>query len=155
MSAGNLIDVAVVLAISFGCAMMLPRIWRGWLIEKSLWYQGAWRTRGEVMFAWWPWGDTSRRGAIRGFVATVFAGWAFAIAIVTGDASAYLHKGAAEAARILAFVFLGLFVVGLIIHFSVMLFNRPKFIVPPPQRNEPGVIAERAARRGFEKSAAP
>jgi hypothetical protein len=44
-------------------------------------------------------------------------------------------------------VFIGIFVVFLILHFTVMLLNEPKFIVPPSQRAESGVLAERSSRR--------
>ena len=37
---------------------------------------------------------------------------------------------------------------GLMLMLTVMLFNWPKFIVPPPQRSEPGAVAEWRARRG-------
>ncbi|MEU1482432.1 hypothetical protein [Streptomyces sp. NPDC005752] len=34
----------------------------------------------------------------------------------------------------------------LLLEVVVVLFNRPKFVVPPPVRSDPGVLATRGAR---------
>ncbi len=41
----------------------------------------------------------------------------------------------------------GALLLGVIVHGSIVLFNRPQALVPPHLRDEPGALAERRQRR--------
>lgn len=67
MSVGSVAPDVILALLCMGSLVLLPRIWRGWYAETISTRRGS-RTRGEVALMWWPFGDASRRGAIRGLV---------------------------------------------------------------------------------------
>ena len=56
--------------------------------------------------------------------------------------STHLTGSPSHAARVVAEVFFALAAVGFALVLTVMFFNWPKFVVPPPQRGEAGAVAE-------------
>jgi hypothetical protein len=145
--ASELVATLIVLALCIGGLLILPRVWRGWFASEGAEFRGSRRTHGEIGFFWWPYGEASRRGVVRGLVAIICAGWALLLAAVAAAVSAHMPGRSAHILNVVALVFVGIFVLFLFFHFTVMLLNWPKFIVPPSQRREPGVLAERAAAR--------
>jgi hypothetical protein len=145
--ASELVAALLVFVICVGGLLILPRVWRGWFAEDGAGFRGSRRTHGEIPFFWWPYGEASRRDAIRGLVAAICAAWALLVAGVVAVLSAHVSGRGVHVLHAVSLIFIGIFVVFLILHFTVMLLNKPKFIVPPSQRAEPGVLAERSSRR--------
>lgn len=151
MSAAEVVATLFVLAICVGGTVIIPRAWKGWFGQGEIVYHGRERTHGEIAFFWWPYGEESRRGVVRGIVAAICAGWALLISGLAAELTRDVSGGAAEVLHVIAIVFIVLFAAGLVMNCSVIFLNRPKFIVPPPQRGEPGLLAARAARNRQER----
>ena len=120
----------------------LPRIWSGAdLPMQRLGSSGL------------PIGNQLRRGLVRGTAVGVVVCAVLVLAAVavvvkastTGDAS----RLAADVAVVLLLVFAAL----AIVNAGVILFNRPKFVVPPPLRDEPGALAGWFGRGGGDARA--
>jgi len=108
--------------------LVAGKVWRG---ESGL--------DGDVPPAWWFLGDATWRGVARAYIATgpfVLAFFAGALVAEVSDAD---DAGMAISACAL--------LLGVLVHGSIVLFNRPKALVPPHLRDEPGALAERRARR--------
>jgi len=124
------IVVFVAILILFGLA--ITRIWQG---------------RSELDMssppAWWPFTVALWRGVARAFPVQA----ACVILLIGGGIAGDLIKDSPghDIAMSIGLVgLLGIFLLALPITF----FNRPRFAVPPHQRDEPGAVAEwRAARR--------
>jgi len=125
----------------------LPRTWRGYFIRAESRYRGKLRTHGELTFIWWPFGEATRRGAIRGVVALFFAWWAAMLGYWSLAVSTHSQGSVSHATRIFGWVFFACFAVNMVLCVTVMFFNWPKFIVPPHQRSELGAASEWRARR--------
>ena len=97
---------------------------------------------------WWPFGDATRRGAVRAFVAATFW-WCGATVYYWASYLAADPAGPATRAwKLVAWIAVALTLAWFALVLTVMFFNWPKFVVPPPQRGEPGAVAEwRNARR--------
>ncbi|GGP57357.1 hypothetical protein ACFT1B_15890 [Streptomyces griseoincarnatus] len=96
-------------------------------------------------FAFLPFGKDVRRGEVRSVLLTVITLWSAAVLFVSG-----LTLAEDEISTAGAYVIAGAVVVillCLLCEASVILFNRPKFVVPPHMRADLGVIATRRARR--------
>ena len=72
-------------------------------------YRGNLRSNGALSYIWWPFGDATRRGVIRGFVPVTVAAWGLVIAdwitILSRDSPGHVSRGvrvAVLAAMILA-----------------------------------------------------
>jgi hypothetical protein len=85
----------------------------------------------------WPFGDAAWRGVARSFV----IGTPFVALALAGGAVAELTSDDALGA------ILGLtgIVGAMTFHLPILLVNRPKAVVPPPLRAQPGAIAEHRA----------
>ena len=95
--------------------------------------------------SWWPFSKALWRGVMRAFPVQA----ACVILLIGGGIGADLAgKGSAghDIGMSIGLVgLLGIFLLAL----PVTFFNRPRFLVPPHQRDEPGAVAEwRAARTG-------
>ena len=83
----------------------------------------------------WPFGAASWHGVIRSFVvcapfiALVFAGGALAELSDADDLG-------------MAIGLIGLFV-SVVLHVPILLWNRPKALIPPPMRDQPGALGKR------------
>jgi len=139
MFAYNVVTGVCAVALGVFGLLMLPRIWQGWY-QGEITIQGRQRTRGQVILFWWPFGETSRRGAVRGAVAIISAWWGALLAIGANEIGLSTQGDVSHAARTLALLFAASAILALIMHLTIILFNWPKFIVPPPQRSERGVL---------------
>ncbi len=156
MSANDIAAGVVGTLIGVGGLYLLPRIWRGHLQRRETRFRGQLRSHGELGLIWWPFGEVTRRGAVRGFVAMDLAWFAGVLSFWAMQLSVHLTGSASHAWRVVALVFLACFGIGFVLFLTVMFFNWPKFIVPPPQRDQPGAVAEcRDGRRARRQGARP
>lgn len=126
----------------------------GWMaLAVLLWlFPGYWRGTNknfERMLPYWPYSEALWRGMVRSY-ATVTLAWASMFAVVTyglivGDEN--MHPWVVSGWVALLAAQLGAWG-------TVMLFNRPKFLVPPRLRHEPGAIEAwwRAERKAQPKA---
>ena len=113
---------------------MARKVWHG---ESGL--------DGDIPPAWWFLGDATWRGVARAYIATApFVLLFFAGALVAELTDAY-DLGMAVSA--------GALLLGVLVHASIVLYNRPRALVPPHLRAEPGALAERRARRQRQRRA--
>lgn len=128
-----------------GGAFVMPRFWRGELKDVM--------DRGTAGLGW-LFGEALRKAFIRsGLAAEIGATSAFLALIcilVRQESSGRIHDLADSALSFFVLLFLlSLFVAGMI-----ALFNRPRFVVPPIHRDEPGAVRYwiEAWRRGGDPS---
>jgi hypothetical protein len=117
-------------------ACLTPRHWRG---ETDL--------DGSRHPAWWPLGATVWRGVVRS--AAVW--WPLTGLMFLGSALAYGARPGSTLETVGWVVAAVAVLAGLAAHVPILLYNRPRRLVPPHLRDEPGALAEwRARRRGVE-----
>ncbi len=127
------LSVAIYVVLVAGYLFVIGRIWRG-------------RSEYDPSQppAWWPFSDPLWRGVARAFPVQ---GGCVLLLIGGGIAADLIGEGSQgyDVAMSVGLVgLLGIFLLALPITF----FNRPRFLVPPHQRDEPGALAEwRRARR--------
>ena len=156
MSASDIAAAVVGTLIGVGGLCLLPRVWRGYLQRRETRFRGQLRSHGELSLIWWPFGEVTQRGAVRGFVAMDLAWFAGVLGFWAMQLSDKLTGSASHAWRVVALVFLACFGAGFALFLTVMFFNWPKFIVPPPQRDDRGAFAEwRNTRRSSRRGARP
>lgn len=127
LNALQMVALAVMAVLAVAGVVLLPRIWRG---ELASTYDHASR---DV----WLWGEPLRRGFIRGLhlgilgtVVLVF------LVFATADLEPTESIGpVVGSALVLFFALLALYT-------SVVLFNRPRWVVPPYARDQPGAVRE-------------
>lgn len=108
---------------------VVAKVWRG---ESGL--------DGNVPPDWWFLGNPTWRGNSRAYAATVPF-----LLVMLGGAGIAEWSGREDLGLGLASV---TFVSWILVHGSIVLFNRPHALVPPHQRDEPGACEEwRATRR--------
>lgn len=94
---------------------------------------------------WWPFSDALWRGTARAFPALGACVIVLIGAGIAGDLAEKDSTGYNVAMSVGLVGLLGIFLLGLPITF----YNRPRFLVPPHQRDDPGTLAEwRRARSG-------
>jgi hypothetical protein len=111
-----------------------PRVWRG---ETEL--------DGSDPPAAWPLSEVVWRGVVRSAAAwwPLWALFFFAGALASDAPSGSTRQTVGMLTGLVALL------LAFAIHIPVLLFNRPRWIVPPRLRDEPGALAEwRARRRG-------
>jgi len=148
MSASAIVTGIVSLLLGIVGLIMLPRAWSGYFTRRETRYRGRLRSHGELTYMWWPFGNATRRGLIRGFgpVAIAWCGAVigFWVAELNGGQGPHpSHVAKLAAVLTVVWVFVGL---GLVL--TIMFFNWPKIIVPPPHRAEPGAVSEWRTKRG-------
>jgi len=94
-------------------------------------------------FSFLPFGPDTRRGEVRSLAVTVAGLWAASVLIVAGLWNGEFNDGLAATVLVAALVVMAC----LAIEGCVILFNRPRFVVPPHMRSELGVVAARRVRR--------
>jgi hypothetical protein len=109
-------------------ALVARKVWRG---ESGL--------DGSVPPEWWFLGDATWRGVARAYIAT----GPFGLLLLAGGMVAEFTD-AYDAGMAIA---VGALLLGALVHGSIVLFNRPRALVPPLLRDEPGALAERRQRR--------
>jgi hypothetical protein len=130
----SILDAFVLIVALVGGALAarnLPRLWRNEI--RSF----------DRMQAWWPLGMALWRGWVRGMPLAFFAGCFLLVAVIVGafvpqDSDS---EGFAAPAWYVIPV-LGTFFMSLVLFFSVVLVNRPRFVVPPHLRDQPGALKE-------------
>jgi hypothetical protein len=93
-------------------------------------------------FAFLPFGDDVRRGEVRSVALTATSLWGATLLIWLA-----LLDTDASAPSIILVAALVVLLLPVVCEVSVVLFNRPKFVVPPHMRADPGVIAARRRHR--------
>ncbi len=73
MSDPEIVTGVLVTLIGLGCLIMLPWVWGGYLTRRESRFRGHMRSHGELTYIWWPFGDATRRGLLRGVVPVTFA----------------------------------------------------------------------------------
>jgi hypothetical protein len=131
----------VLLAIGALFALsQLPAVWSGRSVPRIARNLGS----------WWPGGQPLLRGYIRAVPCGIVGFSALLIAAISGTVVASM-SGNDLLRAFLAVVYLlaGLLAVSCVLGaLAVTLFNRPRFVVPPSLRSEPGAVAEwRQGRR--------
>lgn len=94
-------------------------------------------------FTFLPFGPAVRRGEVRSLGITVVSVWAIAGLVLL----ALWDKAPDPATTVLGLVAVLVIMGCLATEVCVILFNRPKFVVPPHMRSEPGVLTARRTKR--------
>lgn len=131
LSAVQMVALIVMAVLAVAGVLLLPRIWRGDLAST---YDDASR---DV----WLWGEPLRRGFIRGLHLGILGTIVLVFLVFT---TADLEP--TESVGPVAGTAVGLFFVLLALSGSVVLFNRPRWAVPPHARHQPGAVHEWRAR---------
>lgn len=82
----------------------------------------------------------------------VLSAWGLLFGGMAADASGWTQGSMSLAMKVIAIIFIVLSGIALAMHITVIFFNRPKFIVPPPHRNEPGAFAQRSAMQDRDQA---
>ncbi|WP_405798673.1 hypothetical protein [Streptomyces sp. NBC_01506] len=107
-----------------------------------------WRDPGLVghfvdTFAFLPFGAEAKRGEVRSLALTTASLWGITVLFLMGATDMELGGPAVVVFAVAVLVVL----LCLLAELSVVLFNAPKFVVPPHMRADPGLLAARRARR--------
>ncbi|WP_155054774.1 hypothetical protein [Streptomyces blattellae] len=126
------------LGIGFGLAL----IFMSWKVTQ------LWRNANLVAyfmdtFAFLPFGHDVRRGEVRSLGVRVIFLWGILAMFFLGLYDVTMDGVLLALSGVLVIVVM----LCLMLEVCVVLFNRPKFIVPPHMRSDLGVIAARRARR--------
>ena len=130
MNVGLLIPVLVLAPCAAYGLVLLPKIWTA----------KATGPRPEDTRRRWSFRDAREQAYARGLPAGILALTALVIsmaAVLLEDATSGSLAGAARRSALGAFI---AFVAFTLVGVSVTLFNRPKLLVPPATRDEPGAI---------------
>jgi hypothetical protein len=131
--------VGAALGIAFAVATL--GVW-AWTAPRH--WRGESRLTGADPPLWFPFSEPVWRGVVRSYVV-----WAPAIALFVGGSvvAGFSTEGSAAYNAGMAAASVGLFG-GSALHFAILFFNRPRFLVPPGLRDEPGALAAwRSARQ--------
>lgn len=125
--------LAVVVAAFFVCVglWVWPRVWRDQLARG-----------GEHAPGWWPWGEALWQGYRRIFLPSLIL---FGVLVVILSSGLFIpEEPQGPFVRPYWAVIPGLTALGLAgaAMLSTVLFNVPKFLVPPHLRHQPGAVAE-------------
>ncbi|MFC8274338.1 hypothetical protein ACFUJR_17765 [Streptomyces sp. NPDC057271] len=107
-----------------------------------------WRDPGLVghfmdTFAFMPFGQETKRGEVRSLALTAGSLWGITLLLVVG----MLDTGTSAIGSVFFVVALVTILGALACEVCVVLFNAPKFVVPPHMRSDLGVIAARREKR--------
>jgi hypothetical protein len=126
------IALTLLLLLMFGASLRLLNIWRNSQMSERIFKR---------MRSWWLWGDPLLRGWVRALAVGLIGGW---LLVASTIAAALLATETVTSS--VGFGFLTLLVIGLFVSLgmvaTIMLFNRPRFAVPPHLRDQPGAVAE-------------
>lgn len=128
------------LAFALLALARLPEIWRGSGSAKI----------GSSMRGGWPFGEALRKGWVRALPVGIvgFLALSLSVATISLFESGYLAPGTPwRPLALLVFPLIGIFVISVVFAITVVLFNRPRFVVSPAHRGQPGAIAEWRGRR--------
>ena len=126
------IVLILLLALMFGASLRMLRVWRDSNTSERIF---------KTMRSWWFWGDPLLRGWIRALPVGLIGGWLLVDSMIAAAALATETITSGVGFGILTLLVIGLFVsLGMVA--TIMLFNRPRFAVPPHLRDQPGAVAE-------------
>ncbi len=128
--------VVVALCIMLGAPVVLRRAWTGRITADEL---------GSVATMYSS--ENLRRGHARATLPVMAAGYAvfglgFVVVIFPDPA-----PGQETALGLLVAVLVLCCLLAIALYWSIVLFNRPKFLVPPPMRDDLGALEARRRRR--------
>jgi hypothetical protein len=132
VSTGDIVPLTICVVLALACARVLPSVWRN---ERGL--------HMDTPAPWWPWGGPSWRTFVRiwpTFAVTLFVWLATVVATgiaPDGSAADTVATAVGGTASILMIVF----------WFTVALLNRPRLLVVPHLRDQPGLLDERRGRQ--------
>jgi hypothetical protein len=127
------VPLGYALAMTVGALVFVPLCVRG---VRAMW-RGPVRLFAEP-FPWWVWGAPLWRAYVRGMVAvgTTFVVDLLAVMVLIWAPDADAVLVAAVSVLVLSLA------VGFLLMLTVALFNRPRAVVPPYLRDQPGALAE-------------
>lgn len=129
---------------AFGLVWATPRYWRG----------EAYLPSQERAPAFWPLNLVLWKGAVRSM--PISPAYGLLISVIFGIPAAIgYHEPVTTAWRVYGIVALSCFAVGTTLMISIVLFNRPKGLVPPNMRSQPGAIREWRETRAARKRTGP
>lgn len=111
----------------------------GWLYVRPLYWAADPSTLGSSPPSWWLLSEEAWRGVLRSSPATAPM---IALMLLCGAASMAFGEHTTPGA-VFALVGAGLLTGAFALAVSVTLWNRPRFVVPPPLRSLPGSRASR------------
>ena len=130
MDVGHLVVIIVLGVITAIGLVLLPQVWR---MEAAVQRPEATKEL--------PFGDALRAGFVRGIPVGVVTSLFLELATTAAFFEDALEGRGREVAGQLT-IWLGIpFLVGIRIDLSVTLFNKPRAVVPPAARDEPGALA--------------
>ena len=140
MSVSEALTVAFVVFLALGYFYVVGKIWRG---------ESHYDPSSPPAF--WPfslplWRGVARAFVIQGLAVLLLIGGGVAGDVVGEDSSAYNWVMGIGLIGLLSLFFLA---------FPITFFNRPKFLVPPHQRNDPGAVEEWRQERARRSSRKP
>ncbi|GAA1595377.1 hypothetical protein GCM10009789_56740 [Kribbella sancticallisti] len=139
---GLLVVIVLLGLLVLGALYLMPKLWRSKAdIQKD-----------EATAKWWPFGEAFRAGFVRSIPAAVLACLMLELGLIAGFFEQYLTGDGSRFASRLTVYFGTAFVLMLLVDLSVTLFNRPKFIVPPDARDEPGALRLWWSGRKYKKT---
>lgn len=131
LTAFQWVAATILTLMAIGGVILLPRIWRGEL--ASLYDKNS----KDI----WLWGESIRRGFIRGLHWGIVGTVALVIIFFTLPGPG--HAPELSTATTIAII---LFFLSLALNVLVILLNRPKWAVPPHYRSQSGAIKEWLAK---------
>lgn len=127
------VPVGYAVVMTVGAALYVPfYVWR-W---RVLWERPS--PAFDEPFAWWVWGAALWRGYVR---ALVVVGGVFAVDLVLLLVAIWGPSADAVLLATMSALVLAL-AIGFALAVTITLFNRPRRLVPPYLRHEPGAIRE-------------
>ncbi|MFG3582280.1 hypothetical protein [Micromonospora chersina] len=126
-----LIPALFLAPICLGALWQLPKIWR---MKADI-------QRPAATTTWWPFSEALRESFLRGLPVGILGCTALTASIALTAVSEATHGSTSRVAAAVAWNAFLVFVALMLVDLSVTLFNRPKFVVPPATRDEPGAIA--------------
>jgi len=107
-------------------------------------WKGA-RPSEEFPPVWWLWSDRAWRGVIRSFTSTYVAFISLTIAAPVSIIARNVEQPLAAVFAWIALTAMAFLIVAIVCSVTIVLFNRPRFLVAPRLRSDLGVI--RLSRR--------
>jgi hypothetical protein len=126
------IALTLLLLVMLGASLRLLSIWRNSQMSERIFKR---------MSSWWLWGDPLLRGWVRALAVGLIGGWLLVASMIAAGLLATETVTSSVGFGFLTLLVIGLFVsLGMVA--TIMLFNRPRFAVPPHLRDQPGAVAE-------------
>jgi hypothetical protein len=142
MSPSEIVSSVLLALAGVGGLIFTPQVWAGYLSRRETRFRQWVRSHGKLGYTRWPVGEVTRRGVLRGYVPVTLAVWGIIVAYWVKALSSQMPDDLPPTSRPIAWVALAWFILWLLVLLTVMLFNQPKFIVPPSHRDDAGAVGE-------------